>query len=87
MDFNNIKKSTTDKRIAGVAGGLAEAFDVDPTLVRLAFVLFTFLGGPGVIIYLILAVVLPSEDTDVYYEDAKRKNDYSDEKGTSVFIG
>jgi phage shock protein PspC (stress-responsive transcriptional regulator) len=44
--------------IAGVAGGLAEYFGFDPTLVRLIFVLLTILGGPGIIIYLVLWLVM-----------------------------
>ncbi|MGB7340975.1 MAG: PspC domain-containing protein [Phototrophicaceae bacterium] len=74
MDNKQLTKSSTEKRIAGVAGGLAEYFDVDPALVRLAFVLFTFLGGPGMIIYIILAIVLPDSD-DVMINE-KLKNDF-----------
>lgn len=44
---------------AGVAGGIAEYLEVDPTLVRLVFVALTLLGGPGVIIYLVLMVIVP----------------------------
>lgn len=49
---------TTDRMIGGVCGGLARYFDIDPTLVRLAFVLFTTFGGGGVLAYVILWVVL-----------------------------
>lgn len=74
MDNKQLTKSSTEKRVAGVAGGLAEYFDVDPALVRLAFVLFTFLGGPGVVIYIILALVLPDSDDVMMGE--KPKNDF-----------
>ena len=46
-------RSTTDKKIAGVCGGFAQYFDVDPTLVRVLLVLFCLLGGSGVLFYLI----------------------------------
>lgn len=47
--------------IAGVCGGLAEYFDMDPTLVRIGFVLLSVLstGFPGLIVYIILAFVMP----------------------------
>jgi phage shock protein C len=54
-----LHRSATDRVVAGVCGGLAEYLEVDPTLVRLAFIVGTLWGGLGVLIYLILAVVLP----------------------------
>jgi phage shock protein C len=47
--------------IAGVAGGLAEYFDTDPTLIRILFVLLTLLGfgGLGIITYIVLWIVMP----------------------------
>ena len=53
-------KSVTDKKICGVCGGVAEYFDIDPTLVRLAWVVFTLLGGSGILAYIIAAIVMPS---------------------------
>ena len=55
-------KSRQDKKLCGVCSGIAEYFDIDPTLVRLAWVVFTFLGGSGVLAYIIAAIVMPSED-------------------------
>ena len=43
----------------GVCGGMAEYFGIDPTLVRLAFVAAALLGGPGLLIYVILWIVTP----------------------------
>ncbi|MFL0245682.1 PspC domain-containing protein [Candidatus Clostridium stratigraminis] len=54
-------KSNSNKVIAGVCGGLAEYFDIDPTIVRLGFVLFVLLGGSGILGYLICALVIPSK--------------------------
>src|SRR5262245_48252625 len=47
------------RRIAGVCAGLAREFGISVTLVRLAFILGTLVGGPGLIIYLVLWVVMP----------------------------
>ena len=49
------------KMIAGVCAGLAEYFAIDPTLVRLAWVLFCALGGSGVRAYIICALIIPSK--------------------------
>ena len=54
---------SNDGMIGGVAAGLAKAFSIDATIVRLAFVLVTVLGGSGVLIYVALWVILPREDT------------------------
>ncbi|MEI3110818.1 MAG: PspC domain-containing protein, partial [Oscillospiraceae bacterium] len=51
------------KMLAGVCGGIAEYFDIDPTLVRALWVLFCILGGSGILLYIILAVLIPSEDS------------------------
>lgn len=55
-----LKKSRTDKMIAGVCGGIAEYLDWDPTIVRLIFAVTTFLGwGSPILLYFILALVMP----------------------------
>ena len=59
-----------DRRIGGVAGGVADYFDVDPVLIRLGFVIGIFAGGIGAIAYLIAWVVLPDYDDDVVQNGA-----------------
>lgn len=54
-------RSETDRIISGVCGGLAKYFDIDPTIIRLIAVLSIFFGGAGIIAYIILAIVVPSE--------------------------
>ncbi|MFZ0454411.1 MAG: PspC domain-containing protein [Ignavibacteriaceae bacterium] len=54
-------RSRKDKMIGGVAGGLGEYFDIDSTLVRIIFVVSLFLGGTGVLAYIILWIVIPEE--------------------------
>jgi phage shock protein PspC (stress-responsive transcriptional regulator) len=50
-----------DKRVAGVASGLAEYLDVDPTIVRLLWVLSIFVGGMGLLLYIAMAIIVPLE--------------------------
>jgi phage shock protein C len=50
-----------DQRLAGVASGVAEFFDLDPTLVRVLFFLSIFLGGFGLLLYIGLAIIVPLE--------------------------
>jgi len=59
MDGRRLTRSETDKRIAGVCGGLGEYFGIDPILIRVAFVLLAFMGGAGVIAYFVLWIVMP----------------------------
>lgn len=47
------------KKLDGVCGGIAEYFDIDPTLVRLAWILLTVCAGSGIIAYIIAAIVMP----------------------------
>ena len=53
-------RSSMDKKIAGVCGGLARYFDIDATLVRVLFVLLVVFGGGGLIIYALLWLVMPA---------------------------
>lgn len=49
------------KKLCGVCGGIAEYFDMDPTLVRLGWVLFTCCAGCGLLAYIVAALIMPSE--------------------------
>lgn len=55
-----LKKSSTDKKIFGVCGGIAEYFDIDSTIVRLGLTLSVLFFGVGIVGYLVAALVLPS---------------------------
>ena len=54
-------KSNTDKKLDGVCGGIGKYFDIDSSVVRLAWVAFPLLGGSGLLAYIICAIVLPRE--------------------------
>jgi phage shock protein C len=63
-DYKRLYRSRDERMISGVCGGISEYFNVDPTLIRLLFVLFALAGGPGVIAYIILAIIVPEKPTD-----------------------
>ena len=72
-----LTKSRSDRRIAGVAGGLAEYFGIDATLVRILFVLLALSGGPGLLLYIVLALVMPDEPRNVEYVEKRKHEDYA----------
>lgn len=59
-----LRRSTDDRMLAGVAGGLARYLDVDATLVRIAFVILTVVGGAGVPLYLAAWLLIPEDGAD-----------------------
>ena len=54
-----LHKSTADRKIAGVCGGIAEYLNADPTIIRLAFALLVLGWGSGVLAYIVCALILP----------------------------
>lgn len=54
-------RSRTDRKIAGVCGGLADYFDIDPTWMRLLFLLLFVFGGSSFLVYLVMWIVMPLE--------------------------
>ena len=53
-------KSNTDRKLAGVCGGIAEYFNIDSTLIRLAWVIALFMFGCGILAYIICAIIMPN---------------------------
>ena len=62
MDGKRLYRSKKDRMICGVCGGSANYFNIDPTLVRLAFVLIAMGAGSGILAYIIAAIIIPDED-------------------------
>lgn len=60
-DVKRLYLSDKDKKISGVCGGIAEYFNTDASLIRLIWIVFTFISGiiPGIIAYIIAAIVIP----------------------------
>ena len=61
MEQKRLYRSRQNRMICGVCGGVAEYFNVDPTLIRLVLVLFAILGGSGLLVYIIAAIVIPDQ--------------------------
>lgn len=59
MENKRLYRSSVNCMLAGVCGGIAEYFNIDPTLIRLAWVLFSVCGGSGVLAYIIAAIIIP----------------------------
>ncbi len=57
--MKKLYKSQTDRKLAGVCGGIAEYLNTDPTIVRLATVLLTLGWGTGLLAYIVCALVMP----------------------------
>ena len=57
-------RSRTDRKLAGICGGLAQYFNADTTLIRVLFVVLALLGGPGLVIYLLMWILVPQEPED-----------------------
>lgn len=62
MSNKKLYKSNDNRYICGVCGGIAEYFNIDPTIVRLLFVLLGIWGGSGVLFYIIAAIVIPNKE-------------------------
>lgn len=71
-EHRTLYRSRKNRMVAGVAGGLAEYFQVDPSLVRLIWVGLALMGGGGVLLYIIAALIVPRRP-----EDGSEKPDHS----------
>ena len=62
--MRRLRRSNKEKMIAGVCGGIAEYFDMDPTIVRILYVLASVLSVafPGILVYLVLWLVMPRSE-------------------------
>ncbi|HSV85164.1 MAG TPA: PspC domain-containing protein [Levilinea sp.] len=61
MKNQRLYRSIDERMFAGVCGGLGKFFGLDPTIVRLVFVILALMGGPGILIYIVMWVVVPDE--------------------------
>ena len=59
MERKRLYRNVNDKMLCGVCSGLADYFNIDPTLVRLGWVVFCALGGSGLLAYIIAALIMP----------------------------
>ena len=63
-DLARIRRSRANRKVAGVAGGLGRHLDIDPVILRVAFVVLTFFGGVGLLLYVALWLLLPDDGKD-----------------------
>ncbi len=74
-------KSSNDKVLAGVCGGIGEYFEIDPVLVRILWVISAFVGGAGILAYIVAAIVMPSKENacgeKTYTSTYKTSDSYS----------
>ena len=61
MNGKRLYRSESSRMLCGVCAGIAEYFNLDPTLIRLAWALFCILGGSGVLAYILAAIIIPPE--------------------------
>jgi len=59
--IKKLYRSKTDRIIFGICGGLGEYFEIDPLIVRILFILLSLTGGSGIVVYIILAFIMPEE--------------------------
>ena len=71
MDGKRLYRSKKDRMICGVCGGIANYFNIDPTLVRLAFVLIAMGAGSGILAYIIAAIIIQDEDESIRNVEVK----------------
>src|SRR5262245_36593778 len=64
LTYKQLRRSRSDRMVAGVSGGLGRYFDVNPVLYRVGFVVLALLGGAGILIYAAAALVIPDEGRD-----------------------
>jgi phage shock protein PspC (stress-responsive transcriptional regulator) len=57
--YKRIYRSDQDRIIAGICGGLGEHFEIDPVIVRLVWIVLTFFGGSGIVLYLLAWLLIP----------------------------
>jgi phage shock protein C len=78
--------SKNDKKLAGVCGGIAEYFEIDSTLVRLLWVLFSFAGGSGVLAYIIAAIIMSEEPEYPAFESKESQSGNIDQESAGPNI-
>jgi phage shock protein PspC (stress-responsive transcriptional regulator) len=78
--MKKLYRSKTDRKIAGVCGGLGEYFGVDSTLVRLAAVVLIFASGAGLIAYIVAWAIIPERPNHVDVSYEAKSEPYREEK-------
>jgi phage shock protein C len=80
-------RSRSDRMLEGVCGGLAKYFGIDPTIVRIIAVLSVFVGGLGILAYIIMAIIVPLEGTKVTTPEETVRENVEEMKETASELG
>ena len=81
-DIKRLYRSRQDRILAGVCGGIAEYFKIDPLIIRLLFVFIFFINGAGIIAYIVGWLIIPEKPYDHIDNEDERKDDYERESFT-----
>ena len=85
---NRLYRSESDKKVAGVCGGIADYFGIDPTIIRLIWLISIAVYGTGLLVYIIAAIVMPTkEDIDIKIglHENSNKSDKIDKQKNNTF--
>lgn len=63
-EVKRLYRSKTNKALAGICGGIGEYLNVDPTVIRVLWILFSLMGGCGLLAYIICLFVIPQDNTN-----------------------
>jgi len=80
--MKTLRRSITNRTIGGVCGGIADFFELDPVLIRVAFLLLAILGGCGVLFYILAWIVMPEQNPNDHIQETEveNKKKYNDEQ-------
>lgn len=82
--MKRLTRSSSNKMISGVCGGIAEFFNIDPTLVRILYLLLAFNSSTSfIVIYIICTIIIPEDDGVIYQED----NGVNFKNNSTLFLG
>jgi len=73
MNPKRLTRSATDKKVSGICGGLGEYFNVDPVIFRIAFCFAIFMGGAGLILYIVMLIVIPEKHSAFQYSSPQNE--------------
>ncbi len=86
MATSRLYRSSDNKVIAGVCGGLGEYFDIDPMIIRALFVLAFFMSGTGVLLYIVLWLIIPENPTYATFSRDNIRNTVNEMKAKAVDV-
>ncbi len=87
METKKLRRSLQDSVIGGVSGGLGEYFGTDPVIFRILFIVLTFTGGGGVLIYLLMWIFIPKAEKDFEFYQNQSTNANQQEPQAEPFNG